>query len=268
MDLSFDLDKNSSEQLYLQLRRNILEAIHNESLVPGQQMPSIAELCRRMDISRMTVRRALDQLVRERWLYTVPGKGTFVSQKLRIDQGMQRLMGWTDEIRLKGLEPSTQLIGVRVITPPALVVDVLELMVSDLVYEIVRVRSANQIALVVEKAYLSFERFPGLERYIREEHSLYHILVNRFQTFLVRAYQSIEAGAADKNTARLLNVPTGEPLLITERISYDTLDRPVEFVQASIRSGLMRFVAELNTDASPGQVALREVSSKLRDVTG
>ena len=264
-NIQFDLDKSSSEQLYLQLRRSIITAIHDEILAPGQQMPSIAELCKQTGISRMTVRRALDQLVRERWLYTVPGKGTFVSQKLRIEQSMQHLMGWTDEITSKGLKPSTRLVTVRVIPSTAAVATTLDLIRGDLVYEIVRVRLADDIALVVETAYLAHNRFPGLDQHIRQGLSLYHVLSGEYQTLLVRAFQSIEAGAADKQTAESLAVPTGEPVLITERISYDSLGRPVEYVCARHRSGLIRFVAELNADAASGQTAIREVSSRFRD---
>jgi len=267
MNIDFDLDKNSSEQLYLQLRRNILQAIRTEVLAPGQQMPSIAELCKQTGISRMTVRRALDQLVRERWLYTVPGKGTFVSQKLRVEQSMQHLMGWTDEIRSKGLQPSTRLVSVHTVASSPSVASTLGLSQGDAVHEIVRVRLANDIALAVETAYLSTNLFPELDRYMKEGRSLYHVLSDKYQILLVRAFQSIEAGTADKQAAELLAVPMGEPVLITERISYDTLDRPVEYVRAKHRSGLIRFVAELNTELASGQTAVREVSSKFRDFT-
>lgn len=268
MQISFDLDKNSSEQLYLQLRRSILDAIKSEALVPGQQMPSIAGLCKQTNISRMTVRRALDQLVQEKWLYTVPGKGTFVSPKLRIEQSMQHLQGWTDDIRAKGFEPSTRLISVRIIRASADIAVNLDLPLDDPLFEILRVRHANQVALAAELACLSVKRFPELDLYIRQEPSLYRILRDHFQTVLVRAFQSIEAGAADKHTAELLAVPVADPVLITERISYDTLSRPVEYVRAKHRPGLVRFVGELNADPTITKSADREISATLRQFVG
>jgi GntR family transcriptional regulator len=268
MNISFDLDKHSSEQLYLQLRRNILEAIHAEDLTAGQQMPSIADLCRQTGISRMTVRRAIDQLVQEKWLFTVPGKGTFVSHKLRIEQSMQHLKGWTDEIRASGFDPSTRLISVRVVPASAHIATSLSLTPGDPLFEILRVRCADQVALAAETAYLPVKRFPDLDQYIKEEGSLYRLLRDHFQTVLIRAFQSIEAGPADKHTAELLALPVGEPVLITERVSYDSLNRPVEYVYAKHRPGLIRFVAELNVDTSAAQTAGREISSALRNFAG
>jgi GntR family transcriptional regulator len=268
MTISFDLDKNSSQQLYLQLRRNILEAIKSEALAPGQQMPSIAELCKQTGISRMTVRRALDQLVQEKWLYTVPGKGTFVSQKLRIEQSMDHLKGWTDEIRAKGFEPSTRLVSIRVTPVPMTIAVNLDLTPREPIFEVLRVRYADQVALAAETAYLSATRFPGLDQHLRSLQSLYQVLRDHYQTVLVRAFQSLEAGPADKHTAELLGVPPGEPVLITERISYDILNRPVEYVHAKHRPGLIRFVAELNADATSAQAAGREISQTLRHFTG
>lgn len=258
------LDRASSEPLYLQLRNLIAEAIRSGELPPGQQSPSINALCAQTGISRMTVRKAIDLLVRDQWLQTAPGKGTFVSPRPKITQSMQHLMGWTDEMRSRGFEPSTELVSARSAAATALVARNLGLNVSEQVIEITRVRCADELPLVVEVARVSERRFPELLDAIQHSESLYRLLHERYGLTLTRAFQSIEAGLADPASARLLRIKPGAPVLVSERITYDDHDRPVEYVCARHRADVVRFVGELNADPRSGQPATREISAAVR----
>jgi GntR family transcriptional regulator len=258
MDLA-SIDKKSSEQLYLQIRRLILRAIQEGELSPLAQMPSIAELSQTTGVSRMTVRHALEALVNEGWLYTVPGKGTFVSQKPTVEQNLQNLMGWTDEIRAQGYHPSTRIVSTGIVHAEEQVVNALQIARTSLVYRFVRVRLAEAFPLALESAHIPVERFPGLDEYIRQGLSLYHALDEHFGVQPVRASQVMEAGAADRITAELLRVPNSAPVLLTERITYAADDTPIEFVQAKHRSGLVRFRTELSGDSLASRSWVREI---------
>lgn len=254
MDFS-TLDKQSSEQLYLQIRRILLKAIREQELNAGQKLPSAAELSDIMGVSRMTVRQALQTLMNEGWLYTVPGKGTFVANSPHIEQNLQTLMGWTEEILAQGMRPSTRLIGVDIIAADRTMAQTLGLSLGARLYRLVRLRLADDFPLSLERAHLSCERFPGLDGYLRQEQSLYQVLRQFYDIFPVRAVQFLEAGEVDRQTADLLDVLAGQPALLSERISYTAQDEAVEYVTGVARPGFVRFRTELRA----GSAAMRQV---------
>jgi GntR family transcriptional regulator len=250
MDYS-SLDKNNSEQLFLQIRRIVLSAIRAQALLAGQRLPSVNELSEQLSVSRMTVRQALQALIEEGWLYTVPGKGTFVAHRPHIEQSLQHLQGWTEEIRVQGMRPTTRLISVEMISADRTIARYLNLPVGENVFRIIRVRYAEDFPLAVEKAHLVVQRFPGLDQLIQQPQvSLYAILRQNYGLDPTRAVQFLEAGEADQVAAELLDLMPGSPALISERITYTADNNPLEYVYGISRPGFVRYKTELNTGSS------------------
>jgi GntR family transcriptional regulator len=246
MDYS-TVDKSSSEQLFLQIRRMMLRAIREQELQPRQRVPSVNELSTHLGVSRMTVRQALQALIEEGWLYTVPGKGTFVAERPHIEQNLQALKGWTEEIRSQGLRPSTRLIAVETIAADRAIARHLNIPTGSAVVSIVRVRYADDFPLSVEKAFLVEARFPELAGLIQQAGaSLYSILRLTYKVNPTRAIQFIEAGEADQFTAALLDLMPGSPVLLSERITYGDGNDPLEYVSGMTRPGFVRYKTELN----------------------
>lgn len=249
MDFS-TLDKNSSEQLYMQIRRILSGAIRDQELSPGQKIPSVSELSAATGVSRMTVRQALQTLTSEGWLYSIPGKGTFVSRRPRIEQDLQHLMGWTEEIASQGLKPSTRLLAVETIPADRRTARALKIKPGDNVYRITRLRLADGFPLSVERAHLACEQFPNLKSKIENHESLYRVLREGYHVYSVRALQYLEAGGADPHSAQVLDVPTGSPVLISERTTYTADDEPVEHTLGVTRAGFLRYRTELSAGSS------------------
>jgi GntR family transcriptional regulator len=193
----------------------------------------------------MTVRQALTALINEGYLYTVPGKGTFVADRPHIEQDLQHLMGWTEEIQAQGMRPATRLISVDTIPAERTIGRHLNLDPGAQIYRIVRVRYADEFPLSVERAYLSRKRFPGLDQLLHNVPSLYAILRQTFNVRPVRALQFLEAGEADQQAAELLDLQPGKPVLVSERITYAGPDDPIEYVSGATRPGFVRYKTEL-----------------------
>jgi GntR family transcriptional regulator len=187
------LDKNSSEQLYLQFRRMIIKTIREQELLPRQRVPSVNELSKATEVSR----------------------------------------------------PATRLISVDTIPAEQVISRHLNLDPNAEVYRVVRVRYADAFPLSVERAYLSCKRFPGLDQLINNAPSLYGILRQAFGVRPVRALQFLEAGEADLQTAELLDLRPGKPVLLSERITYAGSEDPIEYVSGATRPGFVRFKTEL-----------------------
>jgi GntR family transcriptional regulator len=246
------LDKTSSEQLFLQIRRILLRAIRGQELLPGQRVPSVNELSVNLQVSRMTVRQALQVLIQEGWLYTVPGKGTFVAERPHIEQNLQNLKGWTEEIRAQGMVPSTRLISIDSVSADRTTARYLNTSVGESIYRIVRVRYASNFPLAIEKAHLVASRFREITELFRgKQASLYSILRQTYGVNPTRAVQFLEAGEADQASAELLDLKPGSPVLISERITYAERDDPLEYVYGIARPGFVRYKSELTADTSP-----------------
>lgn len=229
----------------MQIRRILLSAIRDQELAPGQRIPSINELSESTGVSRMTVRQALQALTNEGWLYSIPGKGVFVSRSPRIEQNLQHLTGWTEEISSQGLQPSTRVLSFEVIPSDPRTARALEISNQAPVYRITRLRLADSFPLSIERTHLSFDDFPGLKARIQENESLYRILREVYHVYIVRALQYLDAGEADPFTSHNLDVPTGAPVLVSERITYTAENRAVEFTLGATRAGFIRYRTEL-----------------------
>mgnify|MGYP001327199516 FL=1 len=245
MDL-IPLDKNSSEQLYLQIRRSLLKAIRGQELAAGQRIPSASELAEMSNVSRMTVRQALQSLVNEGWLYTVPGKGTFVSESPRIEQNLQHLSGWTEEIRAQGKIPGTKLIRIDRIEADRTIAEKLGISQHAPVFQLVRLRLADSLPISVERPHLACSAFPELDKHLTDNVSLYQVMRDQYQSYPVKAVQYLEAGEADAISARLLEIAVGKPVLIVERITYDSLGRPLEYTPSVTKAGILRYKTEMS----------------------
>ena len=249
MDFS-NFDKAGSERLYLQIRRVILSAIRSRDLLPRQKVPSLNELSELTGVSRVTVRQALQSLINEGWLFTVPGKGTFVAESPRIEQNLQQLRGWTDEIRAQGFVPFSKVVAFETVALSGYFARWLEVPSGTLGYRITRVRYADEFALALEKTHLVCSRFPGLDKLINPETSLYHILQEHYHVQPVRAIQFLDATEADEAAAHLLDIEPGKPVLVSERITYSATNEPIELVVGIQKPGFVRFKSELNASTS------------------
>ncbi len=245
MDILYSLDKDSSEYLYLQLYHTLVGAIRRQEYAPGQKMPSLTELSKATGISRMTVRQALQRLIHEGWLYTVPGKGTFVSRSPNLTQNLQVLRGWTEEVSAQGYAASSKLVAADIISADSNVAGHLQIKPGAQVYSIKRLRYADSFVMGVETAYLESTRYPGLIEQFHSSGSLYQLLRERYNVRLLRAEQVVDAIAANHTVASLLEINPGAPVLMMERTTYTYYDEPVEFVVSIYKAGFVHFKTEL-----------------------
>ncbi len=251
MDFS-TVDPQQAEQLYMQIRRLLVEAIQSNALLPGQRIPSITTIARQARVSRMTVRHALEALIQEGWIQTVPGKGSFVARKAPVVLDLQHVVGWSDEMRRQGLEPSSRLISVEIVPADMLVAQSLNLSAGTAVYRIVRVQYAGEMSLGIDTTYLPAARFPGFAAYIAANpSSISRIIVQQYNVRLLYGVQFVEAISVDRATAELIGVPAGSPVLLAERTTFTADDVPVQFVQAIHRAGLVRLKIRLTNTFSP-----------------
>ena len=241
------VDKTASLPIYRQVIHALWGRLQRQDLQPGQRAPSERELADLYGISRMTARGALRELIRDGVLYTVPGKGTFVAWP-KMQQPLNRLTSFTEDMRARGLQPSTRIVSQGVAPASDHVAERLGLPAAAPVVSIRRLRLANEEPMSVETVHLDARRFKTLLRYDLSRRSLYDVL-SELGVTLAWADQWIEATVARARETALLCVPRGSALLLIERTSYDAADQPLEFVTSLYRADRYRFNARLQRDA-------------------
>ena len=242
----YNLDHNSPVPLYYQLKEIIHDCIEKEIYQVGDRLPSEREFSEKFGINRLTVRQALNELVREGVLSKKRGIGTFVAPP-KFEQGLLKLTGFSEDMQKRGFKPSARLISMEIINPSLRVVRGLELSPEDKVVRLERLRLAEGRPMALEVSHLPAGRFEGLLKKKKEleQGSLYNLLVEEFGVSLVKARETLEAGYARERDAELLKIRQNAPVLLRERITYDESEKPVEFVRSFYRGDSYKFHIEL-----------------------
>ncbi len=226
-------------QVYLDLRA----ALDAGEWRPGEQIPPERELAGRYGCSVITVRRALGDLARERRLKRTRGRGTFVSRP-PIQLDLDGTMTFSEELQLLGHDPSTRVVSAETLPADSRVAEALELPVGADVVHLERLRMADGEPLLLEQVFLPAARFPGLLAGDLEAGSLYQLLVDRYDTAVVRAREALEPIALAAREARLLGVEPHRPALLIEGLAFDRFGMPVEFARSYVRGDRTRYYVE------------------------
>jgi len=223
-------------QLYLELRG----ALDKGTWSVGDRLPTEKELAERYGCSLITVRRALDELRRERRIERIPGRGSFVTAP-PIERDLAALTSFTQEMEARGLSPETDLIGASAGTAETRVADYLELEPGTATIEVERLRSAGGQPLVLETVYLPADRFPGLLDADLANQSLYGLLAARYGVTLVRAREAIEPILPTPREAELLGQDPSQPALLIELVAFSGDEVPIEYCRGVVRGDRARY---------------------------
>lgn len=232
---------------YFQIMQDLQQQILSGILKPDDRVPSETALAKIYGVSRMTARHALTELVNQGYLYRVYGKGTFVSRP-KIERSYAPLTGFMEDMRERGLRPSSKLLSLEQVLPDPELRNKLKLPVNAKVYQITRLRYANAEPIVIQISRIPQYLCPGLEEVDLENNSLYFVLEKRYGIRLYRAVQRLEAAQANAEQAKLLEIPCRSPLLYVHRLSFLADDTPVEFVESWYRSDRYAFEVTLYKD--------------------
>ncbi len=223
------LDKTHPIPLYYQVKESLLGEIRTKQFKVGDLIPSESELQDKFKVSRITIRRAIQELVQEGHLYTQQGKGTFVSRP-KASQELNLISSWAETMVELGMHPETKIIKYSEEPAPVNVAKQLNIPIGSMVYRLERLRYADNEPTCIMTNYLVPAIVPGLiDKGLRCE-SLYEVLEKNYSLVLSRAEETVEAKAAKMAEASMLNVKRGFPLLYATRVTYDITDRPVEVV--------------------------------------
>lgn len=224
------------------VRERLLDLV--EQLPLGAAIPSERTLAPELGVSRMTLRSAIDELVRRGQLDRRQGRGTVVVSHRSTAVPPLRMVSFAQDMRSRGLTPSSRTltlstapagprIGRRLAVPP-----------EAPVHTVLRLRLADDIPMALETMHVPAALLPGLDARELERTGLYGLLTAAGAT-PAGGTQSVEPTVLEVEEARLLDVPLHSPAFLFERLAHDASGRPVEFVRSLFRGDRYTLVAEL-----------------------
>lgn len=226
---------------YLRLRDQVAGLIG--SLDEGAPLPSEREFAAMYDASRMTIRRALDDLERDGHLTRRHGSGTFAA-KAKIVQRLL-IVSFSEDMRSRGLRASSRLVSSsHQLAGPRLGAR-LQIAPDARILVIERLRAADGEPMAIERLHVQEALVPGMKSRELVNSSFYALLRERYGIEIAGGTQTIEATVADEAEAPLLEVPVHSPALFVERTTWTRDHQIVEFTQSTYRGDRYRFTAEL-----------------------
>lgn len=232
---------------YEQLYRHIAAAISTGDLSAETQLPPERELAELAEVSRVTVRKAVAQLVEDGVLEQRRGAGTFVrTPRPKMEHSLSALLSFTEYMRQRGKNSTSRLLRRGVFLPNPDEQIALGLSGSDRVTRVDRLRSADDMPMALEWSSLPNDILPDPEMV---QTSLYDVL-RAAGTAPTRAVQRITAVNLIGADARLLNLTDGAAVLRIDRTAYLPTGRPIEFTRGLYRSDIYDFIAELRLDGN------------------
>jgi GntR family transcriptional regulator len=215
-----------------QVRRHVLQLV-DAQLRPHDKLPTERELAGELAVSRLTIRRVLDDLERERRVYRVQGAGTFVREPF-VAKSLE-LTSFSEDMRQRGMTPGSRLLTAEEKPAGARIAQELALSPGDRVLHVARVRTADGEPICLEHSYIPEAVAPGLLDMDLKE-SLYELLNTQFRVRLEHATQTIAATVIDPDDARLLAVPAFSAAFRVERTGFDARGRPIERAESLYRA--------------------------------
>lgn len=244
------INKYSNVPLYSQLKHIIIQKIESGEYQGETKIPSEQELCELYDISRPTVRQAINELTNNGYLYKEKGKGTFVAKsKSKID--IKSYTGFTDSI-LDNQDPGQHdILSLRAVNYDD--AEFLKSIFGTQMYpntsefaEIRYVTAESKNVLSYNVSYVPLALFPDIIEDLKAKRPSYDILRGKYPLLPVRSKSSLEIVYTDQADAQYLKVQTGQPVIKIQNTLYSKSGQPVEHIIAKYRADKCQLFFEHN----------------------
>ncbi len=242
------LDKTIPVPLYYQLKKILLEYIHHNHENVDEPIPTETEIGEYFNISRPTVRQAINELAVEGYLYRIKSKGTFITKPKIKQEFLATLDNFYSEMHKQGLTPSTKVLSVNVVESDKDISESLSIPFESKVIKLRRLRYANHDPIVLVTTYLPQAKCPGIETKDLGNRSLYEILETDYKYRIAGAKRTIESILATETEAEALSIKKGSAIQYIESKVHLYDGTAIEYSQAFYRGDRNKFAFEVKRD--------------------
>lgn len=234
---------NKTIPAYMKVYTKIKNMILDDTYPIGSLMPSEPDLCGMFEVSRTTVRKAMELLEQGGFVKIQQGRGTEVLD-YKTTQKLSLVSSFTETLESKGYTVHSKSMHIDMCVPPNSVLDDLDLPTDSEVVRIQRIQLANGKPVAIMTNYVIAELVPGIQADSGTFVSLYHHLESKYGILITAAQDNIKAKVADFLESELLQIPPGSPLLVDRRITF-SLGKPIEVVIMIVDASKYEFSVNL-----------------------
>jgi len=243
--MSRTIDPYNALPKYNQLASILRQKIEDGQWPPRTSIPSERQLEVLYNISRTTIREAIDHLVRQGYLYREHGRGTFVSPQ-KLQKGLMELTSFSEDLIKRGIEPGQVIRSLDWIEAPAKIAQKLEIPTGSKVLRVERIRLGDGIPIGLQTSHLALPPEQTITLSDQESSgSLYRILQEKITIIPSEADETLEVTLATPEEAELLEIPEGAPVLLSERVLFAQTRKPEEYVKILYRGDRYRYYVRL-----------------------
>lgn len=239
------LDKNSPVPLYFQLEKWLLEEIEKETYPIGKCIPTENQLKERFQISRTTVRQAINDLIQEGWLYRNGTKGTVVTKPQRESASVRSMEPFNKQIVRAGQTPRTEVMELKIITADEVLASYLNINVNVKVISMFRRRFADDLPIATLQNYLRYDRCSFMLDHDFTTESLYEVLSEREETKTCGVKQVVEAQTPTKEDISLFEINITTPILGFRCWDRNSKDEVISYNLLRYRGDCMKFEVDM-----------------------
>ncbi|MGX8700432.1 GntR family transcriptional regulator [Caproiciproducens sp.] len=208
---------NDMIPIYYQLKEILISKIRDGEYALGDKVPSETELCNTFQVSRITAKRTLDEMVHEGYIERIPGRGSFVCHT-HIEHALSQFYSFTEEVKRLNMTPSAHILNLERIKPGKELNKLLNLNGENVIY-IRRQRLANNRVIALDHSFIPEKFYGEIDKEDLLENSLYKIL-ERNGCRPDRAVESFMAASLSREEAELLSMKEGEAALKVTRHAF------------------------------------------------
>jgi GntR family transcriptional regulator len=227
---------------YIKLRDQIKEDIKNEKYECGKRIPSEKQLMEDYKLSRDTVRKALSLLVQEKILYKIQGSGTFVSEE-NFNQTLLKFYSFTEEMKKRGKTPTSKILSFQKLETDEVLKKKMK-NTNKYVYELIRLRLADEEIVMYEVTYLNYELIKDLTLEKLNKKPLYEILRKDYKINFDRATEKFKAIIPTEKIMEKLELSNLKACMQLERKTYSE-NKVLEYTKSFARGDKLTFEIEL-----------------------
>ncbi|WP_290770527.1 GntR family transcriptional regulator [Anaerofustis sp.] len=240
------INRNNPKPLYLQLEEIIRGNIEKGLWLTDTKIPSEAELMEEYDLSRITVRNACNQLVKEGVLYRVAGKGTFVAQP-KIMTSSLAYMGFREQLEKMGYETQTRLLDKQLLKASVNIASNLNIKEGEKVIFIKRLRLVDNEPLSLHYSYLPYEKFKDIWQSDElENKQLCVIIEEKYNIKPSKVLETLESMTSTEEVSSIFETEKGYPLLVLEDVMYDSFKSAYEYSKVVFRGDKVKLRYEFD----------------------
>ncbi|SFI39839.1 GntR family transcriptional regulator [Paenibacillus sp. UNC496MF] len=234
---------------YAVVKQHLLGAIKSGEYRPGDQLPTEDELCKLYNVSRTTIRQALQQLELEGRINKIQGRGTFIADAKSeiVHHMLAPIVNFSELMEELGRRSETRLLASSVVPAEPPFQSQLDIPGQSPVTKLVRLRLADDQPVAYETIYLPWSLAPGLSNE-EEIGSLFKLLKEKYGRPIDRSLDTLKPVIADEAVAELLRIEPGAPCFHIRTVSYLQDNTPIEYSESFFRADMSHFVIERRYD--------------------